>query len=810
MMLFSLFLLTDSFGQLYTKIALQDDGETYLVSVTLDESITPSSFVITTTPAQLTIATPMEFTFNNFQSINGSWALNGSICNIQENPDVCYYFFQMNSDNPPVPYTSGGATPLFSFTKTSDCVGSIGLVNNESDPIADPINSENINGGNDLNVFDVLFNTVYTYTSNIDTLSADCLDNDNDGIPNSIEDLNGNGIWDEGTESDLNNANTDGDLLDDNDEDTNLNGQQDGEESSALDMCDPDATFPVCDFDEDGIANEMDPDDDADGVSDEDDVNDFDPDSDSDNDGIADNVETGGDGVYNPTTDSDPLDACDPNPSALACSGGDEDGDGYFTTVESTDSTFDPDDTNPCVPDVTAGTCDFDEDGIVNSNDPDDDNDGVNDGNDADAYDPDSDSDNDGIADNVETGDDGSYDVGTDTNPLDDDTDNDDILDGVEDANQNGNQDLGETNPLDEDSDDDTIADGDEDLNQNGSLDANESDPLDICDPNAVFAACDFDEDGIANDTDPDDDNDGVNDENDINPYNPDSDSDGDNITDNDETGDDGQYNPNTDSDPLNPCDPNPNANACIGEDLDNDGYFANYPNTDGQFDPDDSNPCIPDFTVGACDFDEDGIVNATDPDDDNDGVSDILDIDDFDPNTDNDNDGITDIIETGGDGEYNPGVDTNPLDNDTDNDLILDGIEDTNVNGEQNLGETDPLNPDSDDDNLTDGNEDANQNGILEEGESDPLDFCDPTNTTATCDFDEDGIANDTDPDDDNDGVNDIDDVGVFDPNSDSDNDGIADNVETGGDGTYNIGTDTNPLNPDTDGDNIMVRCIL
>ena len=55
----------------------------------------------------------------------------------------------------------------------------------------------------------------------------------------------------------------------------------------------------------------------------------------------------------------------------------------------------------------------------------------------------------------------------------------------------------------------------------------------------------------------------------------------------------------------------------------------------------------------------------------------------------------------------------------------------------------------------------------------------------------------NENDPDDDDDGVADGDDIDPYDPSSDTDGDGIADDVETGQDGTYHKGTDSNPLSP-------------
>lgn len=209
-----------------------------------------------------------------------------------------------------------------------------------------------------------------------------------------------------------------------------------------------------------------------------------------------------------------------------------------------------------------------------------------------------------------------------------------------------------------------------------------------------------------------------------------------------------------------------------LGAVLSNPGNFNNFANyvTDDKL-PETNHPtaaprCGDDKTVSTCDYDEDGEVNDLDRDDDNDGVLDIFDANAYNPNSDSDADGIKDNVETGGDGRYNPDTDTNPLVQDTDGDGIADGVED------------------------------ANKNGIQDSNESDPRNRCSPNATTPLCDFDGDGIVNAFDLDDDNDGVADVNDVNDFDTNSDSDNDGISDGTETGLDGVYNAGTDSNPLN--------------
>ena len=363
-------------------------------------------------------------------------------------------------------------------------------------------------------------------------------------------------------------------------------------EWTATDNCSADYTQNGCDFDGDGLVNEADFDKDADGVADSLDIAIFDPNSDSDGDGITDNIETGGNGIYSiAESDSNPLDACDPEPVNGSCIGIDIDGDGFFANYPPVHSLYDGQDEEACFPDLSNSLCDCqdsDNDGLITichipgnnyvnrtTEDVllvawlvhkghgdvcgpcnyDEDLDGVAEPHDVDPNDPNSDSDGDGISDNVETGGDASYDIGIDTNPLDADTDDDGLDDGVEDTNKNGIIETGESNPLN------------------------------FCDPINSAPMCDFDGDSIANQADTDDDNDGVTDTQDINPFDENSDSDGDEISDLAENGI---------SDPLNACDPDTLSSECLPIDADGDGYFANFPITAGQYDPDDADPCNP------------------------------------------------------------------------------------------------------------------------------------------------------------------------------------------------------------------------
>ncbi len=256
---------------------------------------------------------------------------------------------------------------------------------------------------------------------------------------------------------------------------------------------------------------------------------------------------------------------------------------------------------------------------------------------------------------------------------------------------------------------------------------AEDTDPDDNnpCVPNPNFANCDQDSDGLNNSeealigTDPtiaDTDGDGIND--------------GDEVT--------------GGSNPLDPCSPVPTGGCAT--DADNDGEPAGT-------DPDDNNPCVPNASAGTCDQDSDGLTNnqeaviGTDPtiaDTDGDAINDGSEVNNSTdplspcspnlnfPTCDRDNDGLTNAQEAT--------FGTNALLADTDGDGILDGDEVTNA--------TDPLNP------------------------------CDPNVNAGPCDQDSDGLTNTQEAS-----------LGTGPANPDSDGDSINDGDE--------VTAGSNPLNP-------------
>ena len=121
-------------------------------------------------------------------------------------------------------------------------------------------------------------------------------------------------------------------------------------------------------------------------------------------------------------------------------------------------------------------------------------------------------------------------------------------------------------------------------------------------------------------------DNDGVMDIYDIDPNDPNSDSDGDGTSDYNEkypqdvVGPNGTVIAGIPSNPLDACDPNPGVGGCIGLDFDQDGKYSNYPPTHIDYDANDADACSPYATSGCplIDFDQDGLAGNLPPNDPN------------------------------------------------------------------------------------------------------------------------------------------------------------------------------------------------
>jgi len=341
-------------------------------------------------------------------------------------------------------------------------------------------------------------------------------------------------------------------------------------------------------------------------------------DPDSDGDGTPDSADCAPNDATAATVDN--CDVCGGDGSTCA----DADGDGVIASE-------DPDDNDPCVPDSSDGTCDTDQDGVINADDcaPEDATIAI-------------------IDDCAICGGDGSTCADADGDGVvasEDPDDNDpcvpDSSDGTCDTDNDGVANADDCAPEDAtiaviddcgicggDGSDCTDADGD------GVAASNDPDDNDPCVPDNLNGACDTDGDGVADgeDCDPNDataaivdacdvcggdgstcvdaDSDGVaasEDPDDNDPCVPDNlngacDTDGDGVADGED------------------CDPN-DATAAIVDACDvcgGDGSTCVDADSDGvaaSEDPDDNDPCVPDNLNGACDTDGDGVADGEDCD---------------------------------------------------------------------------------------------------------------------------------------------------------------------------------------------------
>jgi hypothetical protein len=300
--------------------------------------------------------------------------------------------------------------------------------------------------------------------------------------------------------------------------------------------------------------------------------------------------------------------------------------------------------------------------------------------------------------------------------------------------------------------------------------------------------AYDSDGDGIGDNADNDDDNDGVPDSLDEFPFDSTEweDMDGDGVGDNSDNDTDGDGIPND----VDQFDTDPDASS------DNDGDGA-----DDESDTDDDNDGVPDVSDWApndasewADNDGDGIGDNADPDDDNDGEADFEDAFPLDATetADADGDGLGDGSDPDDDNDGVPdGLDAFPMDPNESRDLDGDGIgdnadSDMDEDGVSNSDDAFPQNSaewdDTDGDNIGD-NSDPDQDGDGDLNADDPW----PLDSTEWDDTDNDGIGDNTDTDDDGDGYTDSDEAACGTDSkrasstpSDFDGDGDCDAIDT------------------------------
>ncbi len=631
-------------------------------------------------------------------------------------------------------------------------------------------------------------------------LNSQDLDSDNDGIG----DLTESGT---GTDTDNNGI---------------VDGTADGDDDGILDATDNDpastgsgGAFPT-DTDGDGVPNYLDLDSDNDGITD---LTEGGTGTDSDNNGIVDgSTDADGDGFLssadsdealrgsvhvpentdqNGLTDFLDLDAdddgisdhleggtgTDANNDGIVDGATDADGDGVLDDADSDDSTRGHDHT----------PVDSDSDGFDDYQDIDADNDGIVDNSEGQTtagYQAPSgnDADGDGLDDNYDPNSGGTYILPTNSDAdgtadyLDSDSDNDGIPDIIEGHDSDGNSIADSGSPASTglaggttDADSDGLYDGWD--NNTGSTDPTNTSLTPTSHPNVANAGTserdwrevrDSDEDGIADNVDLDDDNDGIPDVDEVGNNEPDGDEDGDGIPNWMDTSDDGNG---------------------------GDGSTTNYTDSNGDGIPD------------AYDFDEDGVPNHLDKDSDNDGIVDIIEAGGTDSNQDGEVDYPTPGDPTTMTDADNDGLDDNrdDVDSGSGGGEVTSGIPWTEPNTD-GAGGVNYLDIDADDDGIVDNSEAQTTAGYVAPSGSDT---------------DRDGIDDAYDPDCTPCGgvtgsyLTPVNSEGTGNPDytdTDTDDDGEADSIEghdSDGNGTADSGspasTGVNGGATDSDGDGLL-----
>lgn len=195
-------------GGLQLKLQLMPDGNGWGVYVK-PVGITPSDNLVTAS-GQVTVVMPNGYEWQNLESVSGQWINDASNFSPEETPDLQYISFGLNQAEPlyPIVYEEGVETLLFTFQTDEACPEKLYFLDckNAADihpfcpffPDSSPgNNSVGNNPGLDLQImdFDNGFE-LYTIGGTYAPEAWDCHDCDLDGIPNALEDTNGNGTYD--------------------------------------------------------------------------------------------------------------------------------------------------------------------------------------------------------------------------------------------------------------------------------------------------------------------------------------------------------------------------------------------------------------------------------------------------------------------------------------------------------------------------------------------------------------------------------------------------------------------------------------
>ena len=250
------------------KLQLMPDAQSWGVYAKSIGADIPSQ-ALTAPDARVTVIASTDFEAESLVSHKGTWALNQEIISPIENPDHKYLTF---SQTLPQQFGMPEEEEILLFTIKTDgaCPSVLSLMDclseNNNDPFCSIENSLNAEVNTSYSRF--IINSFgspffHRYGGNYALAAADCNDNDEDGIPNALEDSNGNGIYDSSDTSDLENPCSPSVLADactyfDGDGDGYYAGISENDplfDPNDYDSCVPDAYPSHCDLDGDGIPN---------------------------------------------------------------------------------------------------------------------------------------------------------------------------------------------------------------------------------------------------------------------------------------------------------------------------------------------------------------------------------------------------------------------------------------------------------------------------------------------------------------------------------------------------------------------------
>jgi len=134
--LLTVFICHSIFGQIWYKLELLDDGETYQISLVSDVDWSlPNNL---TSTGQITVKVPTaEFELTEFESVHPQliWDYNARINSPNESLDIDYLSFGLEKASRDFEYEAGEEIPLIRFKNTRGCAGYVSLLDNETDPI---------------------------------------------------------------------------------------------------------------------------------------------------------------------------------------------------------------------------------------------------------------------------------------------------------------------------------------------------------------------------------------------------------------------------------------------------------------------------------------------------------------------------------------------------------------------------------------------------------------------------------------------------------------------------------------------------